>query len=135
MTENDENISGAVDPEVLEKAKRRSFDASYKLRVVSEADGCTEAGQLGELLRREGLYSSQLSNWRKQREAGSLSGLGRKRGRKKKRSEQDQELDRLRRENERLKERIRQAELIIDVQKRVSDMLGIPLARPIDEDV
>ena len=59
-------------PEVPEKAKRRRFEASYKLRVLEEADGCTEAGQLGELLRREGLYSSHLTTWRKQRDEGAL---------------------------------------------------------------
>ena len=122
-------------PEVPEKASRRRFDASYKLRILEEADGCTEPGQLGELLRREGLYSSHLTTWRKQRDEGALDGLReKKRGRKSKRRDaKDQELARLRREKQKLEERLRQAETIIEVQKKVSEILGIPLASPDDE--
>jgi transposase len=113
-------------PEVLEKAKRRRFDASYKLRVLEEAERCSEPGQVGELLRREGLYSSHLTTWRKQRDEGALQGLGsKKRGRKPKRKDpMALEVERLRRENQRLSERLRQAETIIEVQKKVSEMLG-----------
>ena len=119
-------------PEVPEKAKRRRFEASYKLRVLEEADGCTVAGQLGELLRREGLYSSHLTTWRKQRDEGALDALSaKKRGRKPKRKDAVAvENERLRRENQRLTERLRQAETIIEVQKKVSEMLGIPLETP-----
>ena len=114
-------------PEVAEKAKRRRFDAAYKLRVLDEAERCTEPGQLGALLRREGLYSSHLTTWRKQREQGALQALGpKKRGRKSKRKDpQALEIQRLQRENQRLAERLRQAETIIEVQKKVSEMLGI----------
>ena len=121
--------NGNTDPEVHEKPLRRRFDAAYKLRILEEADRCTEPGQLGELLRREGLYSSHLTTWRRLREQGSLQSLGpRKRGRKAKRKDATtQELDRLRRENERLAERLRQAERIIEVQKKVSEILGISL--------
>ena len=114
--------------EVPEKARRRTFDRAYRLRIVEEADGCTEPGQIGELLRREGLYSSQLSNWRRQRTEGSLSeSNSKKRGRKpKKRDSAQEELEQLRREKEALAERLRQAEAIIEVQKKVSDLLGIP---------
>lgn len=113
-------------PEVLEKAKRRRFDAAYKLRILEEAERCSEPGQLGELLRREGLYSSHLTTWRRQRDEGALQGLGaKKRGRKPKRKDpMALEVERLRRENQRLSERLRQAETIIEVQKKVSEMLG-----------
>ena len=124
--------AGGGDPEVPEKAKRRRFEAAYKLRILEEADRLTGPGELGELLRREGLYSSHLTSWRRQRDEGSLAGLApRRRGRKAKRRDPlAKELDKLRRENQRLAERLRQAETIIDVQKKVSEMLGIPLASP-----
>jgi transposase len=119
-------------PEVAEKAQRRRFEAGYKLRVLEEADRCTEPGQLGELLRREGLYSSHLSTWRRQRDEGALDALGpKKRGRKPKRKDAvTLENERLTRENKRLAERLRQAEAIIEVQKKVSEMLGISTADP-----
>lgn len=121
--------------EVPEKARRRTFDRAYRLRIVKEADRCTESGQTGELLRREGLYSSQLSNWRRQRAEGSLSeSNSKKRGRKsKQRDSAQEELEQLRREKEALVERLRQAEAIIEVQKKVSDLLGIPSSPPKDE--
>jgi transposase-like protein len=124
--------AGGGDPEVPEKAKRRRFEAAYKLRILEEADRLTGPGELGELLRREGLYSSHLTSWRRQRDEGSLAGLApRRRGRKAKRRDPlAKELDKLRRENQRLVERLRQAETIIDVQKKVSEMLGIPLVSP-----
>jgi len=122
-------------PEVLEKPVRRRFGVEYKLKILAEADVCAETGQLGELLRREGLYSSHLSNWRRQRETGALAGLTpKRRGRKAKpKNPLAAEVTRLQRENERLKEHLRQAELIIDVQKKVSEMLNIPLKTPDDE--
>jgi len=112
--------------EVPEKAKRRKFDAAYKLRILAAADGCTEHGALGELLRREGLYSSHLRTWREQRESGALAGLTpRRRGRKAKRKDAvAEENQRLERENERLSQRLQQAEAIIEVQKKVSEILG-----------
>jgi len=118
-------------PEVSEKASRRRFTAEYKTRILDEADRCTEPGQVGELLRREGLYSSHLTNWRRQRKTGLAP---KQRGRKPKSNKQEQqELDRLRRENKRLAERLRQAETIIDVQKKVCEMLGIPPAQRDEE--
>ena len=119
-------------PEVSEKPTRRRFTAEYKLRILAEADACTERGALGELLWREGLYSSHLSTWQKQREEGVLAGLTpKRRGRKAKpRNPLADEVARLERENERLKTKLRQAELVIDVQKKVSEMLNIPLATP-----
>ena len=126
--------NGSGNPEVPEKAKRRRFDAEYKLRILEEAQRCKEDGQLGELLRREGLYSSYLTTWRRQRDTGTLQALQpRKRGRKAKRKDPvAQENARLRRENQRLADRLRQAETIIEVQKKVSEMLGIPLTSPND---
>jgi transposase len=124
--------AGVGDAEVPEKAKRRRFDAAYKQRILEEADRCSQSGELGQLLRREGLYSSLLGTWRRQRDEGSLAGLApKRRGRQAKRRDPlAKELDKLRRENQRLAERLRQAEMIIDVQKKVSEMLGIPLASP-----
>ena len=122
--------------EVLEKPLRRRFTAEYKAKILAEADACTETGQLGELLRREGLYSSHLITWRRQRDEGALVGLTpKRRGRKAKpKNPLADENKRLQRENERLKEQLRQAELIIDVQKKVSEMLNIPLKTPDDEE-
>ena len=120
------------DPEVPEKATRRRFSAEYKRGVLEEADACTEPGEIGALLRREGLYSSHLSKWREQRERGTLAGLQpKKRGPKPKRSDpMIGENERLRRENDRLRKRLRQAEAIIEIQKRASEILGISLESP-----
>lgn len=117
------------DPAVLEKPVRRRFTAEYKLRILHEADRCTASGQLGALLRREGLYSSLLSTWRRQRDEGTLAGLTpKRRGRK---ANPDAPLiaenERLKRETQRLAAKLRQAETIIEVQKKLSEMLGIPL--------
>ncbi len=119
------------DPEVLEKASRRRFTAKYKLAILEEAERC-EAGQIGALLRREGLYSSHLTTWRRQREAGALEALGsRKRGRKAKALDaRAQRVGELERENEHLRQRLAQAETIIEVQKKVSSLLGITLNPP-----
>jgi transposase-like protein len=118
------------DPEVPAKPVRRRFTANDKLRILRLADACTVPGSLGALLRREGLYSSNLTAWRRQRDAGTLSALTpQKRGRKApSRDPLRLKNTTLRKENERLTSRLRQAELIIDVQKKVSQILGIPLA-------
>jgi transposase-like protein len=123
------------DPEVPEKPRRRHFSAEYKLRILREADA-VEGGELGAFLRREGLYSSHLSVWRRQREDGSLEGLApKKRGRKGKPkdplAERNAELER---ENRKLKKRLEQAETIIEFQKKVSEILGIPLKSPESEE-
>ncbi len=113
------------DPEVVPKAKRRKFSAGYKQRILEEADNCTEPGQIGALLRREGLYSSHLSTWRRQRDQGLVQALGpKKRGRKRK-DELEREVARLWRENERLQASLEQAETIIEVQKKLSRLLGL----------
>ena len=114
------------DPEVVEKPKRRRFSAEYRLRIVREADACKEPGEIGALLRREGLYSSLLTAWRRQRDEGALEGLrSKKRGPKAKAV--DPRVKRLERENARLKRKLEQAETIIDIQKKVAGILGIPL--------
>jgi transposase len=111
--------------EVVAKAKRRQFTAEYKLRILRELDSSQGTGATGALLRREGLYSSHLTSWRRQRERGELDGLApQKRGPKP--DPQAVELVKLERENERLRERLRQAEIIIDVQKKVAQLLGVP---------
>jgi transposase len=107
------------DPQVVPKAERRRFSAEYKLSILAEADRCTERGQIGALLRREGLYSSHLTTWRRQREQATL---GQKRGRKL--DPQAIEIKRLQRENERLRTRLERAEHIIDVQKKLAQLLG-----------
>ena len=135
--EGDQETAGGVGPEVPQRPVRRRFDAAYKLRILEEADRCTQPGQRGQLLRREGFYSSHLSTWRQQREQGILSALTRKRrGRKAKpKNSLADELAKLQRENQRLKDQLRQAELVIDVQKKVSEMLDIPLKNRDDEKV
>lgn len=112
------------DTEVVAKAKRRQFSVAYKTRLLTEVDGCTEAGQIGAILRREGLYSSHLSTWRRQRERGELAGS---QGRPA-RPAAELELVRLRQENERLQQRLAQAEAVIDVQKKVSQLIGLTLS-------
>lgn len=108
--------------EVPEKATRRRFTQEYKERILAEADSCVQPGELGALLRREGLYSSNLTRWRRQQAEGDLAA---KRGRKTKPNKKDaQELARLERENQRLAEQLRQAELIIEVQKKVSEIIA-----------
>lgn len=113
------------DPEVVPKAKRRRFSVKYKQRILEEADNCTEPGQTGALLRREGLYSSHLSTWRRQREQGLLKALSPKRRGRKRKDELEREVARLRRENERLQASLEKAEMIVDVQKKLSRLLGL----------
>lgn len=120
------------DPEVPEKAVRRRFTAEYKLSILRQAEVCREPGGVGALLRREGLYSSHLTTWCRQRDGGVLSGLTPKqRGRKANPIHPLQvENEQLRKEKNRLQKRLKKAELIIDIQKKISQMLGIPLKNP-----
>lgn len=116
------------DPEVPEKPKRRQFTAEYKRSIVAQAEACRDDGAIGALLRREGLYSSHLTTWRRQKEQGELDALApKKRGRKSTANPLAEENQSLRKENARLSRRLEQAELIIDVQKKVSALLGISL--------
>lgn len=123
------------DPEVTEKAQRRRFSAEYKLRVLREADQCRKPGELGALLRREGIYSSSLSTWRRQRKVGELVGLRpEKRGRKARpKDSRDQRIAELERQTRRLRAKLEQTEAVIEIQKKVSMLLGIPLKSPDDE--
>lgn len=120
------------DPEVVPKASRRSFSAAEKLRILNEADACAQPGQIGALLRREGLYSSHLVKWRRLRAAGQLQALTpQPRGPKPTAPEPlAEELAQLRKENARLQARLTQAEMIIDVQKKVAQLLGANLPTP-----
>jgi transposase-like protein len=119
------------DPEVVADAKRRTFTAEYKQRILEEADAAAaQPGGIGALLRREGLYSSHLVTWRRERQAGVLKGLTpHRRGPKSRRNAQQDEMQKLRRENQRLAEQLRKAEIIIDVQKKVGALLGWPLPK------
>ena len=123
-------------PEVVPIAKRRAFTAEYKLAILAEADGAAaHPGGIGALLRREGLYSSHLATWRRERQTGMLKGLTpHKRGPKSKRNPQDEEMQKLRRENQRLTEELRKAAIVIDVQKKVGALLGWPLPKAESEE-
>jgi transposase-like protein len=131
---NSNNLLKEVpDPEVVPRAKRRTFTASYKLWVLEEADKCYKPGQIGALLRREGLYSSHLTTWRRQRKEGALSGLTPKqRGRKA--NEAAAELSALSKENARLRSQLQQAELIIEAQKKLSQALSLAMVEPKQEE-
>jgi transposase-like protein len=113
-----------VDAEVAAKPKRRQFTAEYKKRILAEADAAAEPGAIGALLRREGLYSSHLTAWRQERAAGIDRAFSKKRGPKVRRNAMADENAKLRRQNERLTEQLRKAELIIEVQKKVAALLG-----------
>lgn len=120
--------SGAPDPEVRAIGKRRQFSAAYKLALLAEADRLTEPGAIGALLRREALYSSHLTMWRREREAGALDALSRRRGRKAKLSAEQKRVAALEARNARLERELSQARLIIDVQKKLCTLLGLPTA-------
>jgi transposase len=120
--------SVAPDPEVRAVAKRRQFSAAYKLAVLEEAERLSESGAIGALLRREGLYSSHLSVWRRERESGALEALGRRRGRKTKLSAEQKRVAALEARCARLQRELDQAHTIIDVQKKLCTLLGLPTA-------
>lgn len=128
MAGSAQTSSSLPDPEVPEKKPRRRFTASYKLRILKEYDTCINPGEIGALLRREGLYHSNINTWLKQRDKGVLHGLSpKKRGRKpRKINPLAREVARLERENKKLADKLQQAETIIDVQKKISEILGIP---------
>jgi transposase len=126
MSRNGNERLDVPDPEVVPMAERRRFTAEEKLRIVEEADHCTEPGEIGALLRREGIYSSYLSRWRQARDRGQLTALGPQPRGPKSASDASlaREVARLRHENERLQERVERAETIIEVQKKLSQLLG-----------
>jgi transposase len=120
------------DPEVPATAKRRTFTAEYRRRILKQADACKKSGEVGALLRREGLYSSLLVNWRRQRDRGELvAGRARKRGPVP--QPVDPRVHRLEVENRRLQRKLARAETIITLQKKIAELLGIPL-KPLDID-
>ena len=130
MSQNQENAATQTvpDPEVEMRAKRRQFSAQDKLRILNEADSCSESGQIGALVRREGIYWSYLTDWRRELENGQLQGLqAKKRGRPS--DEQSREVRELRSENEQLKAQLAQAELIISAQKKLAQALEQTLSR------
>ena len=116
-------------PEVLARAKRRTYTGEFKQKVLAEADQARGSGEIGAVLRRHGLYSSHLTKWRQERKSGILEGLApQKRGPKSKANPLTAENQKLQRANERLTDRLRKAEIIIDVQKKVAMLLGLPIA-------
>ena len=124
-TREGQGIRAVADPEVPEKAVRRRFTAEYKRRILKEVDICKEPGQLGRLLRREGLYSSNVTTWRRQAERGTLDALSpRKRGPKVQRPDPSvRRIAELEKENQKLKTKLHQAELIIEAQKKMAELL------------
>ena len=113
---------------MLAKGKRRQFTAEYKLSILEQADRCKEPGAIAALIRRERLYSSHLASWRKARRSGALGALKKRRGPKgKRRDPLAREVETLRKENARLQQRLAQAEVILEIQKKASEILGIPL--------
>src|SRR5450755_1912500 len=129
-------LGSRPDPEVAAKAKRRTYTAEYKLRILQEAEAVADKrGGIGSLLRREGLYSSLLATWRRERATGILEALTpQKRGPKSRRNPMEEEVQKLRRQNARLAEDLRKAHIIIDVQKKVAALLGRPILEPDPEE-
>ena len=123
--------AGPTDSEVPARPRRRTYTAEYKLKILNQADGCKEPGQLGALLRREGLYHSNLITWCRQREEGTLKALSpKKRGRKAQPPNPlASRVAELERENRKLKKAMKKAETIIEIQKKASELLGIPLSQ------
>ncbi|MBW1758468.1 MAG: transposase [Deltaproteobacteria bacterium] len=124
--------SEVVDPQVVEKAKRRRFSASYKLKILEEVD--RNPGGSGAILRREGLYSSHLSSWRRQQQEGALKALSKKRGPRGKSAEQLQ-LEKLQRDKARLERELFKAHAIINAQKKLAEILGVDLPKITDFDL
>lgn len=125
--EGKRSAAAPPDPEVVDKPVRRRFTSGYKLRIVEEADRCTDPGEVGRLLRREGLYTSHLSAWRKAARTGSLKALSEKRGRKSRRHPLEEKVRKLEREKAQLEKELKKAHLIIDVQGKVAGLLGLSL--------
>jgi transposase len=126
----------AASPELSDRPRRRTFTVQDKMRILRETDRAAESGGIGAILRREGVYSSTLTDWRRQREAGAFSALSPAR-RGPKVAEPNPlavDLASVRRENARLKQRLEQAEAIIGIQKKVAELLGIPLPQTDSDD-
>jgi transposase len=133
MSRNGTPPAALPDPEVRPKARHRQFTAEYKKRILDEADACTRPTQRGALVRREGLYSSHLTAWRRQRAQGILDGLApKKRGVKP--NPLALENSQLRQEITRLEQQLRRAETIIEVQKKIAQLLDLPIPAEPKED-
>ena len=117
------SLASAVDSEVPSKPRRRTFTAEYKKRILEEADAAKEKGAIGALMRRERIYSSTLSGWRKEREAAVHQAFSQKRGPHPKSHPLTKENDKLRRQNQRLQEDLEKARIVIEVQKKVARLL------------
>lgn len=126
------NLEKSSSNEVVTRKKRRNYTVSYKLSILEQADACNKPGEVGALLRKEGLYSSSLTKWRREREQGILSALNsKKRGKKPIVKNPDEaENQALRKKNAELKKQLEQAELILDFQKKASQIYGIVLEQP-----
>jgi transposase len=120
-------VASSPDPEVPAKPERRKFSAEDKKRILEETDRAVEHGGVGAILRREGIYSSTLHGWRKERDAAVRKAFSQKRGPQTKRHPLSSENEKLRRQNQRLQEELEKAHIIIDVQKKVAKLLGHPL--------
>jgi transposase-like protein len=129
-------LKSLTEVEVVAKGERRRFTGEYKAKVLREADSCKRPGEIGALLRREGLYWSNLTTWRKQRENGELAGLKRnQRGpQRRERNPLAERVRELERDNARLKRRAERAERIVELQKKVSEILGIELGKSAETD-
>ena len=127
-------VATVPDPEVSAVAKRRTFTAEYKRRILQEIDAATRPGEIGAILRREGLYSSTLASWRREREAALKQAFSKLRGPKAKKDALAVENEKLCRQNQRLQEELRKAELIIEVQKKVARLLNRPGSGTQNED-
>lgn len=129
-------VKTSAEVEVKAKGERRRFTAEYKIKVLREADHCMQSGEIGALLRREGLYWSNLSNWRKQRERGELAGLSARRRGPKQREKNPlaERVRELERDNARLKRRAERAEGIVELQKKISEILGIEQPKSVETD-
>jgi transposase len=129
-------VKSLTEVEVVAKAERRRFTGEYKAKVLREADSCKQPGEIGALLRREGLYWSNLTTWRKQRENGELVGLkGKQRGpQRREKNPLAERVRELERDNARLKRRAERAEGIVELQKKVSEILGIELQKSAETD-
>jgi transposase-like protein len=128
--ENFASTAQAPNPEAVIRPARRRFTAKYKMEILDAYDRCTSSEERGALMRKEGIYSSSLANWRKARAEGVLSALTQKRGRPKTRTPQEEEMALLKAENQRLQERLAEAEAINEIQKKVSEIFGNRIKKP-----
>jgi transposase len=127
-------VASSADPEVPAKAQRRKFSAEDKKRILEETDRAVGHGGVGAILRREGIYSSTLHAWRKERDAAVRKAFSQKRGPQPRRNPLANENDKLRRQNQRLQEDLEKAQIVIDVQKKVAKLLGDPIAETSSEE-